>query len=136
MSDSEYFYGQFTAEHFEKMKKGLHLFNEQMYWECHEELEHHWLEDSGDNARLIYWAVIQVAAAMYHYRDENLVGVHGLLAKAKDKLDRAKKHKVETDYLLENLNWDEFKKMTLEAPVSENLSHYQHIYDFRFRGNL
>ena len=44
------------------------------YWECHEELEHHWLEDAGDNARLIYWAVIQVAAAMYHFRDDNLKG--------------------------------------------------------------
>ena len=81
-------YGQFTPEHFEKMRKGVELFNEQKYWECHEELEHHWLEDAGDNARLIYWAVIQVAAAMYHYRDENLQGVHGLIYKAKDKLNR------------------------------------------------
>ena len=78
MSD-DYSYGQFSPEHFEKMKKGIELFNQQMYWECHEELEHHWLEDAGDNARLIYWSVIQVAAAMYHFRDENMEGVHGLL---------------------------------------------------------
>ena len=42
-----YHFGQFTPEHFEKMKKGVQLFNEQKYWECHEELEHHWLEDAG-----------------------------------------------------------------------------------------
>ena len=132
----KYHFGQFTSEHFEKMKKGVQLFNEQMYWECHEELEHHWLEDAGDNARLIYWAVIQVAAAMYHYRDGNLAGIHGLLAKAKNKLERAEKNNVETEYLYENINWREFREMTLSAPVSENVEDYRHIYDFRFRGNI
>jgi len=131
-----YHFGQFTPEHFEKMKKGVQLFNEQKYWECHEELEHHWLEDAGDNARLIYWAVIQVAAAMYHYRDGNLAGIHGLLAKAKNKLERAEKNNVETEYLYENINWREFREMTLSAPVSENVEDYCHIYDFRFRGNI
>jgi len=131
-----YHFGQFTPEHFEKMKKGVQLFNEQKYWECHEELEHHWLEDAGDNARLIYWAVIQVAAAMYHYRDGNLAGIHGLLAKAKNKLERAEKNNVETEYLYENINWREFREMTLSAPVSENVEDYCHIYDFRFKGNI
>jgi uncharacterized protein len=131
-----YHFGQFTPEHFEKMKKGVRLFNEQKYWECHEELEHHWLEDAGDNARLIYWAVIQVAAAMYHYRDENLAGIHGLLGKAKNKLERAEKNNVETSYLYENINWKEFREMTLSAPVSEKFQDYEHIYDFRFKGNI
>ena len=131
-----YHFGQFTPEHFEKMKKGVQLFNEQKYWECHEELEHHWLEDAGDNARLIYWAVIQVAAAMYHYRDENLAGIHGLLSKAKNKLERAKKNNVETKYLYENINWREFREMTLSAPISENFEDYSHIFDFRFKGNI
>ena len=132
----EYYFGQFTPEHFEKMKGGVRLFNEQKYWECHEELEHHWLEDAGDNARLIYWAVIQVAAAMYHYRDGNLAGIHGLLAKAKDKLNRATKNNVETSFLYENINWKEFREMTLSAPVSDKVEDYEHIYDFRFRGNI
>ena len=129
----QYFFGQFTPEHFSKMRKGIDLFNEQKYWECHEELEHHWLEDAGDNARLIYWAVIQVAAAMYHYRDSNLEGVHGLIAKAKEKFQRAEKNRVETNYLRENLNWDEFKKLTLDAPQKGELQEYQSLYDFRFK---
>lgn len=130
--NDDYSYGQFTPEHFEKMRKGIELFNEQKYWECHEELEHHWLEDAGDNARLIYWAVIQVAAAMYHFRDENLQGVHGLLYKAKDKLNRGIKNRVETRYLLEHINWNEFRQLILNSPQKGNLSEYQHIYDFRF----
>lgn len=128
----EYAYGQFSPEHFLKLKKGIELFNEQKYWECHEELEHHWLEDAGDQARLVYWAVIQVAAAMYHFRDENLEGVHGLLYKAKDKLTRGVRGRVETPYLLEQINWNEFRKMVLAAPEKGSLSEYQHIYNFRF----
>jgi len=132
----EYFFGQFGPEHFEKMKAGVDLFNEQKYWECHEELEHHWLEDAGDNARLIYWAIIQVAAAMYHFRESNLEGVHGLLAKAKNKFQRATQHNVETDYLREHINWEEFKNLVMNSPERGELVVYQEIYDFRFKGSL
>lgn len=55
----EYHFGQFTKEHLCDVRKGVVLFNQQKYWECHEELEHHWLESRGDNARLVYWAVIK-----------------------------------------------------------------------------
>tara|TARA_B100000886_G_C20401734_1_gene482889 strand:- start:393 stop:800 length:408 start_codon:yes stop_codon:yes gene_type:complete len=132
----EYLYGQFSPEHFLKIKKGVELFNEQKYWECHEELEHHWLEDAGDNARLIYWAIIQVAAAMYHYRDENLEGVHGLIYKAKDKLNRAVKNNVETKFLLEAINWHEFRQLVLSSPEKGTLDQYRRIFEFRFEGDL
>lgn len=131
--EEKYFYGQFTPEHFEKLKKGIELFNQQLYWECHEELEHHWLEDAGDSARLIYWAVIQVAAAMYHYRDNNLEGVHGLLFKAKDKLTRGIKNQVETRFLLEKINWHEFRQLIFSSPENGKLTEYKKIYDFRFQ---
>ena len=129
----DYSYGQFSPDHFFKMQKGIELFNEQKYWECHEELEHHWLEDAGDNARLIYWAIIQVAAAMYHYRDDNIEGVHGLIYKAKDKLNRAIKNRVETRFLLENINWNEFRQLILDTPDKGLLREYQRVYDFRFQ---
>ena len=128
----DYFYGQFTPKHYQNLLKGIELFNDQKYWECHEELEHHWLEDAGDNARLVYWAVIQVAAAMYHYREGNLEGVHGLLFKAKDKLIRGIKNRVETTFLLEQINWNEFRQLILSAPEKGKLAEYQNIYDFRF----
>ena len=37
-------YGQFLVEHLQKIQYGIELFNEQKYWECHEELEDLWLE--------------------------------------------------------------------------------------------
>ena len=58
---------QFSLSELEKMSEAVRLFNAQKYWECHEELEHHWLEEPGP-LRNVYWAVIQVAAAMIHYR--------------------------------------------------------------------
>ena len=88
---SNYHFGQFTEEHLENTKEGVLLFNEQKYWECHEVLEDHWLESRGDNARYVYWAIIQVAAAMIHYRDENLSGARGLIAKAKEKFQKIDK---------------------------------------------
>ena len=53
----------FDQTHLAIMEQGIYLFNAQKYWECHEELEHHWLEEPGP-IRNVYWAVIQVAASM------------------------------------------------------------------------
>lgn len=78
----KYEFGQFSPSHLEKMKEGLTLFNEQKYWECHEALEDVWMEDRNDNARNVYWAVIQVAAACIHYRDSNLIGAQGKIGRA------------------------------------------------------
>ncbi len=128
-----YSFGQFSPKHFEKLKGGLELFNQQKYWECHEELEHHWLEDAGDKARLVYWAVIQVAAAMYHFRDDNIEGVHGLLFKAKDKLRRGVQGRVETRFLLEEINWHDFRQLVLNSPDKGPLEEYQALFDFRFK---
>ena len=60
----------------------------------------------------------------------------GFYQKQKNKLERAKKNNVETKYLYENINWREFREMTLSAPMSENFADYGHIYDFRFKGNI
>ena len=87
LSQSGYHYGQFTKEHLEAIKEGILLFNDQAYYECHEALEDLWLSDVGDNARLVYWAIIQVAAAMIHFREDNVIGARGLIKKAKDKND-------------------------------------------------
>jgi predicted metal-dependent hydrolase len=127
-----YFYGQFMSEHLVKIKEGLRLYNIKKFWECHEELEDHWLEDTGDNARLIYWAVIQGAAAMYHLRGENMVGVHGMLKKAKNKIERIDQHKVETDVLNDGFNWQAFRELIEQAPLDGSPDQYQSLYDFQF----
>jgi len=125
--------GQFSKEHLNCLKKGIELYNEQKYWECHEELEHHWLEYRGDNARLVFWAIIQAAAAMYHFNDNNLIGIHGLIAKAQDKLRRCESLGVETPLLEKSLNWIEFKKLIMSASLNGEIEDYRVIFDFRFK---
>lgn len=129
---SQYGYGKFGPEHLKKIREGLALYNSGKYWECHEYLEDHWMEDIGDKARLVYWAVIQVATALYHAKDENLAGAQGMLVKAQDKLKRAEESKVETD-LLKQLNWKKFKALVREIPGYEaELNDFNELYDFKF----
>lgn len=125
-------YGKFTRQHLVNIRKGVELFNEQKYWECHEDLEHYWLEDVGDKARFIYWAVIQVAACMIHYRDDNLAGARGMISKAKNKLQRAEENNVETDLLDRYLSWEKLKSLVREVPSEPELKDFQKLFEFRF----
>lgn len=130
---SDYHYGQFTEEHLANTIEGVKLFNEQKYWECHEVLEDHWLEGRGDNARYVYWAIIQVAAAMIHYRDENLSGAQGLIAKAKNKFEKIDMHKVETPLMNEYLSWSKLKSMVMSVPKDAKLEDFAELFEFRFK---
>ncbi len=131
MSDS-YQYGQFTPEHLEKIWPGVDLFNEQKYWECHEALEELWLEDTQDAARNVYWAIIQVAAACIHYRNENLIGAQGMIKKAKEKFERCHSLHVITPILLENLDWTHLESLVMKIPSEPELNNFQDLFDFRF----
>lgn len=123
---------QFEISNLELMRKGIELFNAQKYWECHEELEHHWLEEPG-NIRNVYWAVIQVAAAMIHYRENNLIGATGLINKAKQKIDRVEKMNLENMILYENLDWKALKKLVRKVPDIPELSDFKLLFEFRFK---
>ncbi len=122
----------FTLDHLHKMREGIELFNEQKYWECHESLEDLWMEDRQDPARNVYWAVIQVAAACIHYRDQNLVGAQGMNNKAKEKFRRCRDQKIITD-LRPRLNWDELESLSFAIPETESkLEDFKKIFEFRF----
>ncbi len=123
---------QFDYSHLEVIENGIILFNEQKYWECHEDLEHHWLEEPGP-LRNVYWAVIQVAAAMIHYRESNLLGAQGLIYKAKQKFDRVEQFHIESEVLDSELSWSELKKMVREVPFEPVLSDFKKLYEFRFK---
>lgn len=129
----EFAFGYFTERHYDKMIPGIHLFNEQKYWECHEALEEIWLEDRGDNARYIYWAVIQVAAVCIHTRDEKILGAQGMLAKAKEKFIKARTLNVITKEN-EKLNWDQLEKMVMAIPdgTDSKIEDFKPLLDFRF----
>ena len=62
-----------------RFKKGLELFNEKDFFECHEVIEALWLETpSEDPYRDLYKGVIQAAAAIYQWERGILSGAHGL----------------------------------------------------------
>ncbi|NOT78981.1 MAG: DUF309 domain-containing protein [Bacteriovoracaceae bacterium] len=123
---------QFELEHLAIMEEGILLYNAQKYWECHEDLEHHWLEEPGP-LRNVYWAVIQVAAAMIHYREGNLVGARGLIFKAKQKFERTEQFNIESELLQSELSWEELKSLVRAVPAESQLSDFKKLYDFRFK---
>lgn len=123
---------QFNEEHLTLMAEGIRLFNEQKYWECHEEFEHHWLEEPGP-IRNVYWAVIQVAAAMIHYRDNNLVGARGLIYKAKQKFTRCEDFHIESEMLFKNLSWIELKRLVRLVPEVPAIEDFSTLFSFRFK---
>lgn len=130
---NKYHYGQYSEEHLKNTIEGVKLFNIQKYWECHEVLEDHWLEGRGDNARYVYWAIIQVAAAMIHYRDQNLSGAQGLIAKAKEKFSKIDELKVETDLMETYLSWSKLKGLVNKIPKGAELEKFAELYEFRFK---
>ncbi len=122
----------FEIEHLKKMKQGVQFYNEGKYWECHEELEDHWLEDQGDNARYVYWAVIQIATALYHYEDGNLAGARGMINKSREKIAKCKMYGVESDIMNKFLQWKLLKSIVANIPKEPSLDDFKRLSDFKF----
>mgnify|MGYP003387465606 CR=1 FL=1 len=124
----------FGPEHLAKMISGLVCFNDQHYWECHEELEHVWLEDRQDPTRNVYWAVIQVAASMIHYREKNIIGASGMLNKSREKFKRVRELHIISPFLMEKLDWEKLEALVAAVPEKPtDLSAFAPIFEFRFR---
>ena len=63
----------------ERFRKGLELFNEKEFFECHEVIEELWLETpQGHPHRDLYKGVIQAAAAIYQFDRGILSGADSL----------------------------------------------------------
>ncbi len=125
-------FGQFGVEHLKKMRLGIVLYNQEKFWECHEELEDPWMEDRGDNARNVYWTIIQVATALLHYLTENQAGATGMLNKAKKKIERCEKLRVETPIMEMCLSWSRFKSLVRAIPDESELRDFDELYQFKF----
>ena len=123
----------FEQKHLDLMKDAISLFNDQKYWECHEVLEDLWLEDRQDPIRNIYWAVIQVAAVCIHYRDHNLIGCQGMIAKAKNKFERCHESHVVNPFLTESLSWNHLEALVMKIPQDSHISDFKDLFDFRFK---
>ena len=125
-------YGQFGVDHLRLCKEGIELFNKEYYWECHEALEDPWIEDRSDNARYVYWAIIQVAAALVHVRDEKFASAELMLKKAKAKFESCKQLHVLTPLVLEFLQWEELEHIIYQIPPSPSKEDFNSLRKFKF----
>jgi hypothetical protein len=57
----------------EELRKGIELFNQRAFFECHEVLEDQWRRETGDLKNL-YQAIIKIAVGFYHAERKNYVG--------------------------------------------------------------
>lgn len=117
------------------MKEGILLFNEEKFWECHEVFEDVWAEDAHDPVRYIYWAIIQVAASLIHFRNKNLTGAQGMIAKAKEKFRKARELHILSELVFTYLDWDEFESLVMAIPEAKEskLSDFAPLFSFKFR---
>lgn len=78
------------ASHFPQkphpVQLGLLLFNQGLFFECHEYLEGIW-RVAPEKDRKFYHGLIQIAAAFYHYEKGNPRGARALLQRGLEKLD-------------------------------------------------
>lgn len=114
------------------MKQGIADFNAQKYWECHEALEDVWNEEAHDPVRNVYWAIIQVACSLIHYRDGQIVGASGMLNKAKEKFKRCETLSIESPLLFEFLSWKELKELVFNISDNPELAEFKKLFQFRF----
>mgnify|MGYP005663318115 FL=1 len=114
------------------IKEGIRLFNDEMYWECHEELEHHWIELNPNPVRYVYWAVLQVAVCLYHVREENILGAQGLLKKAKEKFSKCKEQNILSPKTKDLLLWDQLESLIFSINNDAELSSFGVLKEFKF----
>jgi len=69
----------------ELLQRGIELFNNREFFECHEVLEEAWRPERGPR-RLFLQALIHVAVGFYHCQRGNPVGATGQLGKGLRKL--------------------------------------------------
>nr|MBA2404948.1 hypothetical protein [Bdellovibrionales bacterium] len=87
-----------------------------------------------DQARNVCWAVIQVAAACIHYRDDKIIGAQGMINKAKEKFRRCRELKVLTPVVTKYLDWEELESLVMKIPEKEaKLEDFAELYEFRFK---
>lgn len=67
-------------------QKALSQFNEEKFFECHETLEVNWLNEQDSEQKKLLQGIIHIAAALFHYRKNNVTGYRRQLEKGLIKL--------------------------------------------------
>jgi len=69
----------------EKYVGAIRLFNEQEFFECHDELEEIWAESFGEQKQFLQ-GLIQASVALFHFGNENFGGARKLYVSSSQKL--------------------------------------------------
>ena len=118
----------FESKHLHSMRRGINLFNQKKYWDCHEELETPWMEEAS-SVRYIFWTVIQVAVALHHCEQKNFTGARSMIAKAKEKL---KKTSSITSPYLKKINWQGLSKLIENHADNGQEDDFTALLSFKF----
>jgi hypothetical protein len=70
----------------ELARRGIDLFNQGKYYECHDELEEAWRQDEGDG-RSLYQGILQTGIALYQIQRGNYRGAVKMLLRLRQWLD-------------------------------------------------
>ena len=70
----------------ESLDRGIDLFNEQRFFEAHEEWEQEWRLMGRGGERDFFQGLIMAAASLYHYLQHECVGARSLLKKSMEYL--------------------------------------------------
>ena len=119
-----------------RFKKGLELFNQGEYFECHEVIEALWLETpSEDPYRDLYKGVIQAAAAIYQFERGILSGAISLFETSVKYLEAYKPEALglKVTPMIQGLqtcfkplaNWDGKKKVLLNKRLIPKLDYHE-----------
>jgi predicted metal-dependent hydrolase len=79
-----------------ELQKAIEEFNSGEWFECHETLEELWVGEKGE-LRDLYQGLLQIAVALYHWRNGNFKGAVGLLQRGSDFLRRVSPRCLEVD---------------------------------------
>lgn len=74
----------------EELHRAVEEFNRGDWFECHETLEELWVGEKGE-LRDFYQGLLQIAAALHHWRDGNYKGAVLLLERGRECLGRVSK---------------------------------------------
>lgn len=75
------------AHFLQEFARGIRLFNEKEFFECHDVWEELWHEERGESRRFLQ-GMIQAAVACYHLSNGNSTGAISQYMKSLDKLEK------------------------------------------------
>lgn len=92
----------------------IQLFNEQEFFDCHDELEEIWAESFGDDKRFLQ-GLIQASVALFHFGNENLGGARKLYLSARQKFEGFPESYLGIELAKFRLEFDECFRELLDA---------------------